>query len=49
MKRLPLTKQITSSSFLNTKIHKFDFNDQYAGAKLFYSKGGVKEPVELEI
>jgi hypothetical protein len=45
--KVVLTKQITSSSFLNTKIHKFEFVDQYAGAKLFYSKGGVKEPVEL--
>jgi len=42
-----ITKQITSSSFLNTKIHKFEFDNQYAGAKLFYIKSGISEEIEL--
>ncbi len=42
-----LEKQIASSSFLNTKVHKFNFTGQFAGAKLFYKRGTFIEPIEL--
>jgi hypothetical protein len=41
------TKQITSSSFIDTKIHRFLFTDQFVGAKLSYTKNGVVTPLEL--
>jgi hypothetical protein len=37
------TRQISSSSFLDSKIHKFNFPDQFAGAKLSYKKGTTAE------
>lgn len=42
-----ITRQITTSSFLN-KVHTFNFEDQFADAKLFYSQSssGMK-PIEL--
>jgi hypothetical protein len=42
-----IEKQISSSSFLETKIHKFFFTDQFVGAKLFYTKAGRRTPIEL--
>jgi hypothetical protein len=42
-----IEKQIASSSFLNTKVHRFNFNNQFAGAKLFYKRGTIMEPIEL--
>jgi hypothetical protein len=42
-----LEKQISGSSFLETKIHKFYFNDQFVGAKLDYEKAGSVSPIEL--
>jgi len=42
-----IDKQISSSSFLETKIHKFFFTDQFVGAKLFYTKAGRRTPIEL--
>lgn len=40
-------KIISSSSFLDTKLHKFKFTNQFVGAKLYYTKGSVTEPIEL--
>ena len=46
--RTELTKQISSASFLDTKIHKFEFADQFVGARLYYRKGtSAKEEIEL--
>jgi hypothetical protein len=42
-----IEKQISSSSFLDTKIHLFNFNDQFVGAKLNYEKNGRTTPLEL--
>jgi hypothetical protein len=42
-----IIKQINSSSFLDTKIHKFTFPDQFVGAKLRYRKGIFEENIEL--
>jgi len=42
------TKQIASSSFLNTKIHTFTFDNEFAGATLYYSANNSdKEKIEL--
>jgi hypothetical protein len=40
-------RQISSPSFLDTKIHRFQFSDQFVGAKLRYTKNGVTTPIEL--
>jgi hypothetical protein len=40
-------KQITNSSFLNTKVHRFAFLDQFVGAKMKYRKGTIEETIEL--
>lgn len=42
-----IVRQINSSSFLDTKIHKFTFQDQFVGARLNYRKGTTEEPIEL--
>jgi len=42
-----ITKQITSSSFIDTKIHRFTFRDQFVGAKLSYTKNNVTTPLDL--
>jgi hypothetical protein len=39
--------QISSSSFLDTKVHRFQFNDQFVGARMKYLKNGVQSPIEL--
>lgn len=40
-------EQIASASFLDTKIHEFEFNNQFVGARLKYRKNGVDTPIEL--
>jgi hypothetical protein len=42
-----ITKQITSSSFIDTKIHRFTFKDQFVGGKLSYTKNNVTTPLDL--
>jgi hypothetical protein len=42
------TKQITSSSFLDAKIHNFAFKDQFIKARLFYKRGSDPER-EIEL
>lgn len=38
-----IQRQISSSSFLDTKIHKFQFSDQFVSANLKYKKGTMPE------
>jgi hypothetical protein len=46
--RTEITKQISSASFLDTKIHNFDFNDQFIAARLYYKKGtSAREEIDL--
>jgi len=46
--RAEIVKQISSASFLDTKIHNFEFEDQFVSARLYYSKGtGAKEEIDL--
>ncbi len=40
-------RQIASGSFLDTKLHEFDFAGQFVGARLTYSKNGIESPIEL--
>jgi hypothetical protein len=40
-------QQIASGSFLDTKIHEFQFTDQFVGARLKYLKNGVETQIEL--
>jgi hypothetical protein len=42
-----IDKQITSSSFLDTKIHRFFFTDQFVGARLSYIRNSLITPLEL--
>jgi hypothetical protein len=42
-----IDKQITSSSFLDTKIHRFFFTDQFVGARLSYIRNSSITPIEL--
>jgi hypothetical protein len=42
-----IDKQITSSSFLDTKIHRFFFTDQFVGARLSYIRNSTTTPIEL--
>lgn len=45
-KRTVFNRQITSNSFLN-KVQRFEFEDQFCGAKLFYIENGKNVEVEL--
>lgn len=45
-KRTVVTKQITSNSFLN-KVQRYEFDDQFCGAKLFYKDGNDQKEVSL--
>lgn len=40
-------RQISSNSFLN-KVQKFDFEDQFCGAKLFYKENNVDKEILLQ-
>ena len=46
-KTTEIQKQITSSSFADTKIHTFDFTDQLAGLRLRYKKNNVIREIPL--
>ena len=41
------SREISSSSFLNKKIHSFEFSDQFIGARAFYKLNGETEEIEL--
>jgi len=46
--RNEIAKQISSASFLDTKIHNFEFADQFVSARLHYTKGtSTREEIEL--
>lgn len=46
-KTTTIQKQITSSSFADTKIHTFEFSDQLAGLRIQYSKNNLTEEIPL--
>jgi hypothetical protein len=47
-RRNEVIKQLSSASFLDTKIHTFEFNDQFVASRLYYKKGTIaKEEIEL--
>lgn len=46
-KTTTIQKQITSSSFADTKIHTFEFTDQLAGLRIQYSKNNLTESIPL--
>lgn len=41
------TKIIASNSFIDRKIHEFDFSDQFVSAKIKYIKGSTQQDVQL--
>lgn len=42
-----ISKTIASSSFIDTKSHRFNFSEQFVGAKLEYRKSNRTTPIEL--
>lgn len=46
-KTVSIEKQITSSSFADTKIHTFEFTDQLAGLRLQYKKNNITTHIPL--
>lgn len=41
------TKIIASNSFIDRKIHEFEFSDQFVSAKIKYIKGSIEQDVHL--
>lgn len=43
-----IEKQITSSSFVDTRVHKFNYDEQLAGLRLQYKKNNKTEYIDLK-
>lgn len=46
-KTTTITKQVTSSAFIETENHTFDFDDQFCGVRLKYRKGNDEINIPL--